>query len=487
MKKNPILIVVGVIVLIVAGIFGARYWQFASTHSATDDAYLTSDVIQISPQVSGTVMKVHVADNEVVKAGQLMVELDDSTYRAAVDQAQANLDAAIAQAKGAGISVALTQETGTAVVTQAEGALEQSVGSIASAKSDAIRSQAAVETAIANASSADANTGNARAALKAAIANKKRNADAVNAAKAQVDAAKAAVRAAQAIHDKNQHDVTRYSNLVAKGAVSKQIYDDSISAELTSKAQLENARAVVQQKEADLGAARQQLDAADDTIAQGQAQLLAAQAQAAAAKTGISAAQAQHQASLSAVVQAEARHHQATGQLSQANTSPRQVEVSKSAHAQALAKIEQSRAALATAKLQLSYCKIYAPADGRVNKKSVEEGALVQPGTPLMALVPNNDIWVVANFKETQLTQVRPGQEAELDIDAVPGRTFKGRVDSIASATGSTFALLPPDNATGNFVKVVQRVPVKITLDSGQPDLDRLQAGMSVVATVKTK
>jgi membrane fusion protein (multidrug efflux system) len=148
--------------------------------------------------------------------------------------------------------------------------------------------------------------------------------------------------------------------------------------------------------------------------------------------------------------------------------------------------VETAQAEFDNAKINLNRTSIYAPVSGKISHKSVTIGNLVAPGTPLMSLVVAKQVWVVANFKETQLTDVKIGQEVEVEVDAFPGQTFKGRVDSIAGGTGSTFALLPPDNATGNFTKVVQRVPVKITLEPGQKDLERLTVGMSVNATIDT-
>lgn len=477
-------LIVAVVVLAIAGV---RYWSFASSHVSTDNAAVTSDVVQIAPQVSGTVKQVLVKDNQEVKAGDLLVVLDDATYRAAVAQAQANLDAAVAQGRGAGVSVSLTADTGSAQQLQAGGVLDQAESGIYSAKADVARSEAVVASATATSRSAEANVGTAKAAFDVAVANKQRFSDAVNSAHALLDSAKASVRAAKALSDKSAHDLERYTALASQGAISKQRFDEAESAALTAKAQLENAQALVVQKEADLSAARQQLGAADASIAQAKAQWSAAREQAEAARTGITSAQAQQKAAQQGVIAAVARRQQAKGQLNQALTSPKQVDVSRSAQAQAAAKIEQARAALEYAKLQLSYTRIYAPSDGRVGEKSVEVGALVQPGTPMMAVVLQHGVWVVANFKETQLAHMRPGESCEIEVDALPGRNFHGQVDSIAAATGSTFALLPADNATGNFVKVVQRIPVKILLDEGQPDLDRLRAGMSVAAVVKTK
>jgi membrane fusion protein (multidrug efflux system) len=486
--KSKTRLVIGiVIVVIIAAVFGVRCWEYASSHVSTDDAALTSDVIQISPQVSGTVQKVLVEDNQIVKAGDLLVVLDDSTYKAAVEQAKANLDAAIAQAKGAGVNVALTAETGNAQIQQAHGIVEQAQSAIFGAQAEMEKSGASLETAKANVRSAEANVRTAHASVNMALANKRKAAEAVRSSEALIESIRAKVKAAQAVYEEAARDAHRYSLLVAKGAVSKQMADDAESAALTAKAQEEEQEAVLAERKADLSAARQQLEAADAAIEESRAQLAASREQATAAHTGVSAAIAQQKAAGQGVRQASAKHVQAIGQFSQASTAPRQVAVSRSAQVQAEAKIEQARAALASAQLQLGYTKIYAPVSGRISKKAVEVGALVQPGAGLTAIVPENDVWVVANFKETQLVHVRQGQESEVEVDGIPGRVFKGHVDSLSSATGSTFALLPPDNATGNFVKVVQRVPVKIVLDANQPEVDLLRAGMSVTAAIRTR
>jgi membrane fusion protein (multidrug efflux system) len=149
--------------------------------------------------------------------------------------------------------------------------------------------------------------------------------------------------------------------------------------------------------------------------------------------------------------------------------------------------VEQKRQALALASLMQGYTKIYAPSDGYITKKNVEVGNQVQGGQPLMALVPLHDVWIVANYKETQLTNVRPGQKVEIKVDMYPGKAFSGTVDSIMAGTGSVFSLFPPENATGNYVKVVQRIPVKIVFDAGQDPHHLLRPGMSVVPTVITK
>lgn len=486
-KSKTRFIVGALVILVVAGFFGVRCFKYAASHVSTDDAALASDVIQISPQVSGMVERVLVRDNQVVKKGDLLVVLDDSTFKAAVDQAKANLDAAIAQAKGAGANVVLTAETGDAQIQQAHGMVDQAQSGIIGAQAEIEKSSAALDNAKANVRSAEANIRTAQASVNVALASKRRAEEAIRSSEALMDSIRAKVKAAEAVYDKASRDAHRYSLLVSKGAVSRQTADDAESAALTAKAELEEQQAVLAERKADLSAARQLAEGSQAGIEEAQARLAGSKEQAAASHTGVSAAVAQQKAARQGAMQASARHMQAVGQFSQAATAPRQVAVSRSAQAQAMAKIEQAEAALASAKLQLGYTRIFAPVSGKVSKKAVEVGSLVQPGSALTALIPENDIWVVANFKETQLAKIVQGQEAEIEVDGLPKRAFKGHVDSLSAATGSTFALLPPDNATGNFVKVVQRIPVKIVLDEDQPEIDRLRAGMSVVAVVRTR
>ncbi|MBF0343394.1 MAG: HlyD family secretion protein [Nitrospirae bacterium] len=146
--------------------------------------------------------------------------------------------------------------------------------------------------------------------------------------------------------------------------------------------------------------------------------------------------------------------------------------------------IKQKEATLAQVQLNVDYTKVYAPADGYVNKKSVEMGNRIQAGQPLMAIVPLGDVWVVANFKETQLSKIKPGQSVSIKVDAYPGKVFSGKIDSIMAGTGAVFSLFPPENATGHYVKIVQRISVKILLDKGSDAVHTLRVGMSVVPTV---
>ena len=186
----------------------------------------------------------------------------------------------------------------------------------------------------------------------------------------------------------------------------------------------------------------------------------------------------------SRVAQAKAGEQQAQAGLRGAQTGPEQIAAMRARAAAAAARVQQMRAMVKQAELNLEYTKIKAPVKGTVSRKSVEVGQVVQPGQPLMAIIALDRVWATANFKETQLESMRTGQPAAIKVDAYGGREFKGKVESLAAATGARFSLLPPDNATGNFVKVVQRVPVKIVLDEGQDPEHLLRPGMSVTATV---
>jgi membrane fusion protein, multidrug efflux system len=488
---RPLLLGVLLTAAVVGGVVGWRYWRYASAHVSTDDAYLTTNIVPITPQVSGQIQRLLVDDNQPVKAGQLLVVLDDSTYRADVDQARANLAMAQASARGAASSVRLSAETGSAQVEQANGGVAQA---------DVQHAQAAVATARAGEQSATADTGTARAGLQSAIAAQERAVAGVASAQAQVEtaqagvgSAQAAVTAAQAAADRDAKDAARYTDLYREGAVSQQTADTAAAAATASRAQLVSARQqvaqaldTVSQRQADLKGAQQQVRAADAAIVQAREQVAAAEADVRAARATTAQNQDQVLTSQQNLAQAEARRTQALGQLRQARTAPSQVAVSRANHQSNNARVQQAQAALQDALIALRRTHLYAPVSGTISQRTAQTGQQVAVGQPLMAVVPDHRIWVVANFQETQMTQIRPGQRAELAIDTFPGRMFTGRVDSIAAGTGATFALLPPDNATGNFTKVVQRVPVKIVFDPGQKDLDRLRSGLSVVATIGT-
>lgn len=310
-KRHKIVAATLIILGLIAAIYGIIYLLYSLKHESTDDAFIEAHVTAVSPRVPGHVLKVYVRDNQQVKTGTLLVELDPADFQAKLDSEQASLEAA----------------------------------------------------------------------------------------KAVAQQSRAQIAANQAEEERSQIDLTRYQKLVASDSATQQQLDRAAAAAKTAKAQLE-----------------------------------AAQKQAATAD----------------------------------------------------AKISQNQAAVQQAQLALSYTKIYAPQDGKVTNKSVEIGEYIMVGQPLMAIVEQK-VWVVANYKETQLKHMQVGQKVLISVDAYPGKKLNAHVDSIQSGTGARFSLLPPENATGNYVKVVQRVPVKIVFDEDPNDLTRLAPGMSVVPEVRIK
>jgi len=255
----------------------------------------------------------------------------------------------------------------------------------------------------------------------------------IMAAEQQSSAAQAQLAQAQANDVKARNDLARYKQLVAKQEISQQMYDQAVAAAASSAAAVASAQASV-------AVAAQQVTQARGRLAQAQAGLRTSQ------------------------------------------TAPQQIASVRARALSAEAEVKQKQALLAQAELKLQYTKIVAPVAGVV-MKSVEVGMNVQPGQQLLMLVPLDDVWITANFKETQLKRMRPGQRVDVKVDA-NGRTYHGRIDSIAGSSGARMSLLPPENATGNYVKVVQRIPVKIVLDPGQNSDLYLRPGMSVVPKV---
>jgi membrane fusion protein (multidrug efflux system) len=261
---------------------------------------------------------------------------------------------------------------------------------------------------------------------------------------ADVAWARANVNTAQANADRAQADLKRMQPLVDKQEISRLQFDSYVAAARVAESELQ------------------------------------------AAKDKLTAASQEADTKRAAMLTVQARVEQARASLSEARANQQQVNVRTADVASAHANIGQARAALEAAALNLSYTEIVAPTEGVVTKKSVEVGQNIQPGQGLMVIIPLQDIWVTANFKETQLAGVRPGQRAEIKAD-LGGRKYSGHVDSIAGATGTRLSLLPPENATGNYVKVVQRIPVKIVLDPIAGGNQTLRPGMNVEATIFTK
>jgi membrane fusion protein (multidrug efflux system) len=290
---------------------------------------------------------------------------------------------------------------------------------------------------------------------------------------AGVTTASGGVQSAQASISEAEHGVqVAEANLVSAQARQR----EREASALKAAHDVERLRPLAQKDEIP----QQQLDAA---IAQADS----SRASADAARSDVVAAQGAITVAQQKTAQARAGAAQAQANLDTARTAPQQLQVTQARAASAQARVQQAQSALVQAELNLQYATIKAPTAGVVSRKAVEPGQVIQPGQPLMALVNLTDIWVTANFKETQLNSMRPGQKAEIDVDALGGRTFKAHVDSISAATGAKFSLLPPENATGNFVKVVQRIPVKIVLEPGEDPDHLLRPGMSVTPRVYVK
>jgi membrane fusion protein (multidrug efflux system) len=511
---KPVAITVVLAALFAGAIWGFNAWQFGSAHVSTDDAYLTADIVQITPQVAGSIVELPVKENQHVNKGDLLARLDDATFQADLEQAKANLANAQATVNASSLNVGLTQATGSAQIQQAQGGVGQAESAIAGAQADLKRIAAAIKTAQAQQNGSQANIKSVQAAADAAVAARKRAVSTVAGTQALVATAEAGVRTAEAgvriaeanveqaraNYDKANKDALRYAVLYEQDAVSAQTLDTANAAAKAARAQVDSLQRQIEQaqstvdarkadvaaRRADVVAAQDQVNAADATVQQALAMTVAARDAAAAAAATVTQNREQLQVGREAVGQQVARRKQAQGVLSQAQTAPKQVAVSQSSVSTSRTRIAQAEAAVRTAQINLNRTRLVAPFDGTISKKSGEIGQQLAVGQQVMALVPDNDVWVVGNFKETQLKKVRPGQDVEVEVDALNGQKFRGRVDSISAGTGSTFALLPTDNATGNFTKVVQRVPVKIVFDRDQKGLEALRAGLSVIATIST-
>jgi membrane fusion protein, multidrug efflux system len=380
-RRRTLVILIGVVVLVVGGVF---LWRYFNSYESTDDAQADVHLYPVSARISGYVVRVNVEDNQWVEKGTVLVEIDPKDYEVAVAQAQANLSNAEATAQSLNVTVPIT-------------------------------------------------TVNTSSQLKFTASDIENAQAGIIAAQRQLTAAHAQLEEAEANNVRAQDDLRRYKLLVDKREVAAQIYDQALASAKSNTASV--------------AAARANESAAEQFVQQAQSRL----------------------------VQAQANHQSA-------ETGPQQVSSTRSRVRAAIADVQQKRALLEQAQLNLQYTKIVAPVAGAVNK-TVVVGLNIQPGQQLLTVVPLDEVWVTANFKETQLRRMRVGQRAEIHVDS-SGKTLKGHVDSIAGATGPLFSLLPPENATGNYVKIVQRIPVKIVLDPGENRDHQLRPGMNVVPDV---
>ena len=387
-RKIPPFAIVAVVVLVavVAGLF---YWH-STYYEDTDDAQIAGHIDQLSPRISGQIIRVAIEEEQQVQAGQLLIEIDPRDYQTALAQAQAVMESKESAWKAAKQDVPVQSTSSSSGISSAD---------------------------------ADVRTSSAQ----------------IDQAQKQLEASHAAVLSAQANAHKTDLDLERYKPLVEKDVISKQQFDQAVAA----------------------------ADANNAAVNQAQATELAQQ---------------------QAVRVARDRLLQSQASYRNAQSGPTQVAIQESKAGQAEADYVQAKAQYEQAQLNLSYTKIYAPYAGIITKKNVEVGQNASVGQSLLTLVSLDDVWVIANFKETQLRHMVSGQATEIKVDAY-GRTYSAKVTQIGGATGSLLSLFPAENATGNYVKVVQRVPVRLDFTKlGDENKDHLlRPGLSVEPSVKVK
>ena len=385
-RRRGIVIVVVAVLVVAAAIL---WWRSTYTED-TDDAQVNGHLIQVSSRIAGQIIEVDVDENQKVNAGDTIAKLDPRDFQVAVENAEAFLATAQANANVARVNVPLiTVNTGS---------------NLSSAGADVTGGQAGVEQA-----------------------------------EKQLQAAHARVQQAQANATKAQSDLERYRPLVEKDVISKQQFDAAVAAADADKAAVSDALATEQ--------------AAQDGVRIAHQRLASSQAA-----------------------------------LKYAQTGPQQIAVQDARAKAAEAQVKQAQAQLDQAKLNLSYCVIKAPEAGIITRKSVEINQNVSAGQNLLTLVSLQGLWVTANFKETQLRHMEAGQTVDIHVDST-GKDYTGKVTQIGGATGSVLSLFPPENATGNYVKVVQRVPVRIDFtDLAHEDPHQeLRPGLSVEPKVRVK
>jgi len=400
------------------------YWRSNIGIVKTDNAQTVGDISPISSMVPGTILKVYVVENQHVAVGDPIVQLDPADYQVALARAKASLSAAQAQVQALRAALGAQQQQFQADVQAAAARVQATQPTLPQAQ-------------------AQLDMQNRTTAAQVAQAN------------ARVTTAAAGVAAAKSAADTASRTLTRDRQLLAQGAIAQSQVDTDASANESARAQYQAAEDALAQAKSDVlaaQAARQQVAIARGTIAVNQGQLSGAQAQVQQAATG------------GTLVQQRAQELAA-------------------AEAQAANAAQAVRAA----QLNVDRTVIRAPVEGWVTNRTAEVGQFVQPNQPLLSVTQSQSVWVVANIKETLLGGIRPGQPVRVRIDTYRGRTFRGRVESIGTATGSTNALLPPDNATGNFVKIVQLVPVRITLDPRDVGTGPLQVGLSAEVAINTR
>lgn len=375
------------VVLVFLAAVGLLFWLHARQFESTDDAQVDAHLNPVSARVDGTIVRVYVEDNQIVRAGDPLVELDPRDFQVALDQALAHL----AQAQ----SMVIAQQPNVPI-TEVQNTT--------------------------NISGAEADVANAQAVLAAAERDR--------------DSAEAKLAESQATGARAEADLARYKLLIAKEEVSQQEYDQIAATAKAQAATVAANRAAVQSAEKTVDGRRAQLQQAQSKLVQ-------------------------------------YRHN-----------APRQIAIQRATVQSERASAQSARAQVEQARLKLSYSRIAAPVSGIVMRRSAEVGAQISAGQQLLQIAQIGDVWVTANFKETQLRNIRPGQPVRIQVDALK-RDFDGYIENIGGSTGAVASVLPPENATGNFVKVVQRIPVRVRFKPNQDGLDRLRPGMSVEPDVR--
>ena len=383
-KRRKVLGIALIAVIAVAA--GIGWFLYSGTYESTDDAQVDAHLNPVAGRVQGTIATVYVEDNQVVQAGEPLVDLDPNDETVTLAQAQANYDQAVAQLNAQNPNVPITQATNASDIASQQAEVKSAEASVSAAKSD-------YESAIAK------------------------------------------LRQAEATNQKSQSDLVRYKQLLDKQEIANSDYDQYLS--------------TAQSQQAAVNAAAASADSYKKVIQQREAQL----------------------------VQQRAKYQQT------AANAPRQVEIKHANVASNAAAVESAKAQLDQAKLNLAYCHVVAPVAGIVMQRDAEKGQRIAAGAQLLMVAQVDSPWVTANFKETQLRKMHPGQRVSVKVDALD-RSFNGTVESIAASTGDRASVLPAENATGNYVKVVQRLPVRIRLLPNQDDLDKVRPGMSVEPTV---
>jgi membrane fusion protein, multidrug efflux system len=429
-KRPPVAAVVaGAIVVIAILIFGIRYLAYATTHQTTDDARVDADTVTVTSKIQERVAQLLVDTNQPVRRGQVIIRLDDTDERAALRQAVAARDAQRAQARAAQENVSLTRAQVAAQATQGTGGIVAARNSVQNASAQYKSAQQQADAA------------------KAAIAQ----------AQAQLRVTQEQVPAAREALNRANADLARYSALVKTGDVASQTLDAQRATQAQAQSQYESSV--------------DNVNAAQTAVAQAEARYTAAVAATTAAAASIGAQEGQLTT--------------AQGRLLETNNPFRVPNTQAQADA-ARAQADSLQAQVQAAQDKLGYTVIRSPIDGYVGEKDVEIGTAVAIGQSLMSLVPSQGTYITANYKETQLGNVKVGQPVDIHVDAYKGTTFHGHVEAIAPASQNTFSLVPAQNATGNFVKVTQRIPVRILVDDAPADKP-LRVGMSVETSIKVK